>query len=248
MPLAVMLVPDRHRRRGMACVHAVRNQQHGGHAVPRLDFVEHGFDAIAILANRLPQHGLQSTRLRPRSAQTLQQLGTKILGGHLFPHFLSGGAGTRFRRQDQRGPGGRLHHKIAASHPLGFRRLMNWHRCCSLFFLNPILPPRRVKGQSGSPGPFRSAHDLSSLSFCLSFTKRGSTTKQCKEKESGDKSRALQKRRARRLFIALVEGDRVLDSPTSSAGVKRGLRTLRFECRSPTMVQTSESVFGPSCR
>ena len=74
LPLAAMLMPHGHSRRGMVRVDAVGDQQVGWDRVVGLGLVRHRLDPVAILGNRLAELRPQFARLGPRSAEALEQL------------------------------------------------------------------------------------------------------------------------------------------------------------------------------
>jgi len=84
MILAVVLVPEGHRRSGVVGIDTVGNQKHCRHAIVRLNFVRHRLDAVAFLADGLANDRPQVAGVGPRSAQAGQQLRFQIVGYHRF--------------------------------------------------------------------------------------------------------------------------------------------------------------------
>ena len=79
-------------------VDAVGNQQHGPHPVARLDLIGKRLDAVAVPPNRFAQFWTQLARLRPWSAQALQQFFSRLIIVHLFLVIIFQPGGLSFAR------------------------------------------------------------------------------------------------------------------------------------------------------
>ena len=98
MPLASVLMPDGHGRRGRCVAHAIGYQQDRWAPIAWLQLVSKPFQTVTILLLRLGFLGLQISAFRPRSAEAFEQFVAEEFLFRIHGRLGSGGIPRRQRR------------------------------------------------------------------------------------------------------------------------------------------------------